>query len=43
MNNENQIKLGIHLELADFDTIEKDNSEEVQVVLFLKNGTVMQI
>ena len=32
MNNEDQIKLGINLELVDFEIIEKDNSEEVEAV-----------
>ena len=33
MNNEDQIKLGINLELADFEIIEKDNSKKVEAVI----------
>ena len=36
MNNEDQIKLGINLELVDFEIIEKDNSEEVEAVFVSK-------
>ena len=36
MNNEDQIKLGINLELADFEIIEKDSSEEVEAVFVSK-------
>ena len=35
-NNENLIKLGINLELIDVETIEKDNSEEVEAVFISK-------
>ena len=36
MNNEDQFKLGIILELVDFEIIEKDNSEEVEAVFVSK-------
>ena len=36
MNNEDQIKLGINLELVDFEIIEKDNSEGVEAVFVSK-------
>ena len=36
MNKEDQIKMGINLELVDFKIIEKDNSEEVEAVFVSK-------